>query len=74
MKHFRILLPALLLAGYLGIYQGQLAVYRQGEILPSEVYPIDTYLYPPAEQRMLIDGIPFANEQELQRLLENYLS
>ncbi len=71
---FRVLLPALLLAGYLGIYQGQLALFRDGDPLPKEVFPYAVYLYPPAQQQMLREGIPFSDEAQLHRLLENYLS
>lgn len=65
---------ALLLSGYLGLYQGRLALWRSDAPLPEQIFQKTPDIYPEADQRALQKGIPFATEEELSRLLEDYLS
>ena len=64
----------LLLCGWLGIYQGQLALWHAGDPLPVRIFQRTPDIYPEADQKALEKGIPFATESELNRLLEDYLS
>lgn len=70
-KHAFLLL---LLCGYLGVYQGHLALYASGQSQPAQVFPQQVSYYPEADQQALKAGIPFHTEAEMNRLLEDYLS
>lgn len=72
MKRNRVLL--LLLCGYLGVYQGYLALYTSGQTQPQQVFPRRVSYYTEADQKALKEGIPFHTEAERNRLLEDYLS
>ena len=58
----------------LGLYQGRLALYLPSRTVPETVY--DTYAasLPEEEQIALQQGIAVYSQQQLQILLENYLS
>jgi hypothetical protein len=73
MKH-RIL-SILLLFGYiLGVQDGFVALWKDGQDRPIEVFPYSAVMLPKADQERLRDGIPIDNLNELHRLLEDYLS
>lgn len=55
-------------------YQGQLAVFEQGQETPFRIIDMDIALLPPYDQALLQSGIDVADEQELRRLLEDYTS
>lgn len=65
-------LPALLLL--LGSWEGRVALLNSGTGQPLRVYPYRLSSLPPADQQALATGIPVPNEQELARMLEDYLS
>lgn len=58
----------------LGLYQGRLALYLPARTVPETVY--DTYAasLPEAHRQALQQGIAVYSEEQLQLLLENYLS
>ena len=64
----------ILLCGYLGLYQGNLALFLDGQTHPVEIFPRTVQIYPEADRRALSQGIPFSSESEMHRLLEDYLS
>ncbi len=74
MKMNRILLPVLALILYLGVYEGKVALYRQGHKTPVQVYPVSADFFPKEDQQALQAGIPIENQRQLSRLLEAYLS
>lgn len=69
-------LPGYLLAFglVLGSFRGYVALFDKGTEIPRMVYPYSVANLPPADQQALAAGIPVANEEELGRLLEDYLS
>ena len=74
MKIFRMLLPVLVLSLYLGVHNGNLALFRQGHTAPIQVYPHPISAYPIKEQNALKAGIPITSKRQLAELLEAYLS
>lgn len=64
----------LLLVGYLGLYNGNLALWRENCSVPDQVLPYRVEMYPEADQLALKKGIPYHSEEELNRLLEDFLS
>lgn len=74
MKFSRMLLPILVLSLYLGIHNGNLALFREGHIEPVQVYPRSVSDYPQKDQNALRSGIPITGKRQLAELLEIYLS
>ena len=74
MKHFGIRLTALLLAGYIGLYGGKIAIFQDGKTEPEQVFPYSVESLPPQAQKALEKGIPFEDLKKLSGLLETYLS
>lgn len=64
----------LLLTLYLGLSDGYLAIFRKGEAQPMQVLPYHSSLFPQEDRQALRDGIPFASEAELNKLLEDFTS
>jgi len=63
-----------LCAGYLlGIRQGRLTLWRDGEPHPEQVYDIRADTLPPADRLLLERGIRAENREALWEILENYL-
>lgn len=58
----------------LGSYKGYVALWEKGASEPRQIYPYRVCTLPPADQKALEDGIYVRNEQELARLLEDFLS
>ena len=73
MKIMRIFLPILVIALYLGIQGGNLALFRQGHRTPVQVYNVSVALFPQADQKSLAAGIPIESQEQLTELLEAYL-
>lgn len=74
MKFFRIFLPVMAIMLYLGIHNGNLALYRQGHKVPVQVYSVPVTVFPKEDQTALAAGIPIENQKQLSDLLEAYLS
>lgn len=70
-KLLRLLLLLLLV---LGSWEGRVALLDTGTGQPLRVYPYSLSSLPEADQLSLASGIPVTNEQELARMLEDYLS
>jgi len=70
MKHFVLLL----LIGYLGLYNGQLALYGQNRSVPDSLLPYRSETFSAEDRNKLQNGIPYTTEAELTRLLEDFLS
>ena len=74
MRFFRMVLPILVLSLYLGIHNGKLALFREGNTVPLQVYPSAVDTYPKKDQLALRAGIPITSRKQLTELLEAYLS
>lgn len=64
----------LLLTCFLGLQDGYLALFREGDAAAYHVFPYRAELYPKADKQALKEGIPFGSQAELSQLLEDYLS
>lgn len=51
---------------------GRLALFRFGESVPIETYPLYTHLLPAADVESLRRGIPLQNPEQLEQLLEDF--
>ena len=67
-------LAALILSFVLGSYNGQIALWREGQAQPLRVFPYQVAALPEKDQAALEKGIPLGSEEELIRLIEDYLS
>lgn len=65
-----------LLALYLvlGTWKGYIALFKKGEAEPCQIFPNQLSSLPPEDQAALEKGIIIRTEQQLQALLEDYLS
>lgn len=63
---------ALLLALHLGISEGHLAIFHNGQ--PECSLPYSQEVFPPSDCAKLRKGIPFATREELSKLLEDFTS
>ena len=65
----------ILAAGFtLGIYQGRLALWKDGNQIPAEIYPLRVATLPDADIQRLERGIHAESTAEITALLEDYLS
>ena len=72
-RFFRMLCVALLCGFLLGIHDGRLTLWRDGESRPEQIYDIRVDTLPPADQLLLRSGIRVESREELWLILENYL-
>ena len=73
-KHFKAALSLTLVCGFLlGIYEGRLTLWRDGEDRPEQIYDIRADSLPPADRLQLSRGIRVQSREEVWQLLENYL-
>ena len=74
-QRFRTHAAMLILAGFLlGIHDGRLTLWREGQSHPEQIYDIRSDSLPPADQVALRRGIRVESREELWEILENYLS
>ena len=73
-KHFKATLSLTLVCGFLlGIHEGRLTLWRDGEDHPEQIYDIRADSLPPADRLQLSRGIRAQSREEVWQLLENYL-
>ena len=68
----KLLSPALALGFLLGIHEGRVALWRDGEPRPEQIYDIRTDTLPPADRLALSRGIRAESREKVWLLLENY--
>lgn len=69
------LFPMLLAFGFiLGIHDGRIALWREGEAAPAEVFPYRAEMLPEKDQQALRRGVVIADDSSLAQILEDYLS
>ena len=73
MRHLTIYL-ALFFTFLLGSHEGFIALWTTPGGDPDVIFPYSVASLPPEDQRRLEAGITLAGEEELVRLLEDYLS
>ena len=74
MKAIRYLYFTLIFGFLLGISDGYIALWEDGNEKPMEVFPYQAISLPAADQQALEKGIHICSTDELNRLLEDYLS
>ena len=74
MKKIHYIYLALVLIAYMGIYQGRIALWQDNSTTPDVIFPYRVDLLPVKDQQMLKDRIPITSQEELNRLIEDYLS
>ena len=67
-------LAAVVLCLYLGIFNGQLALYEAGTEQPTQILPYKVSTYPKIDQTALKYGIPIKSAEHLKQLLEDFLA
>lgn len=65
---------SLLLGLILGSYKGYVALYESGSEEPRQIFPYQVSTLPPADQSALEEGIRVRDQEELNRLMEDFLS
>ena len=58
----------------LGVFEGKLAVFEGESSYPNRVFDFMVRTLPPKDQKALSEGITVFSEEELLRLLEDYMS
>ena len=74
LRKIRHLYIALVLGFLLGIRDGYVALWKDGNPQPAEVFPYQIRFLPVADQQALARGIRVDDMIEVNRLLEDYLS
>lgn len=70
----RLICFALLMGLFLGSYKGYLALWEDGADGPRQIFPCQVSTLPAADQLALEKGIRIRDQQELTRLIEDFLS
>lgn len=66
---------SLLLLGFLlGIHEGKIALWKDNDPQPMQVFPYRAEMLPEADQNALKKGIRVKSLSELQELIQDYLS
>ena len=74
MKHCRYFLTALLLSFFLGLHDGNLALWKNGDTIPLCEFPYRASMFTAQDLQLLQQGITFSSKAELAGLLEDYMS
>ena len=74
LKSIRYLYFTLIFGFLLGISDGYVALWKTGNPKPEEIFPYQAKFLPVADQQALEKGIFIDSTDELNRLLEDYLS
>ena len=74
MKRKKILCNILLFGFLLGVYEGKIALWKDGQTKPMKVLPYQASMLPEADQKALKEGIRFDSLKELYKMMEDYLS
>ena len=73
-KRTQTLAALTLLCGFLlGMQDGKVTLWRDGESRPEQIYDIRTDSLPPADRLLLRRGIRVETREDVWELLENYL-
>ena len=70
----RLSSAALALYLVLGCWKGYVALFESGSEEPRQIFPYQVSSLPPADQTALEEGIRVQDQEELTRLMEDFLS
>lgn len=74
MKKKNFLCMVLMLGFLVGIKDGYITLWRDGDAKPLRVFPYRAEMLPIADQKALEKGIHLDSDSQLAQLLEDYLS
>ena len=75
MKFRKILLTNLLLFGFiLGIHEGKVALWKDGQRKPVKIFPYQASMFPDADRKRLEQGIHVESLNELYKMIQDYFS
>ena len=74
MKKLSILYSILCFGFLLGIYEGKIALWKDNDPKPYKVFPYSASLLPKKDRNTLKQGIYLETEEQLRKLVEDYLS
>ena len=74
MKKRTILMNIMLLGFLLGVYKGNIAIWKDNDPAPIKVFPYKASMLPKADQKALEKGIEFDTLDQLQKMIQDYLS
>lgn len=74
MKRRNFTVAILALGWILGTYQGRIALWQEGNARPIRIFPYSAAALPREDQLALEKGIAITTREDLQHLLEDYLS
>ena len=74
MKKLSLLYCILCLGFILGIHEGRIALWKDNDPEPYKVFPYYASLLPREDRNALKKGIYLENEDQLRKLVEDYLS
>ena len=70
-----VLLPcSLMLTFFIGVHNGRLALWKDEDPTPCKVFPCPIILLPAKVQEQLKYGVRLETIEDVNRLLENFLS
>lgn len=58
----------------LGVHQGRIALWEEGQVSPKKIFPYRASSLPDADRQRLEQGIYVENTEELAKIAEDYLS
>lgn len=73
-KIAQIFTAAVLTSILIGVHNGRIALWRDDDPEPFKVFPYRASMLPDKQEEMVRKGIRVESMEELQRLLEAYLS
>ncbi len=73
-KLSQFLCTALMAVYILGVHDGKIALWKDGDPEPMQVFPYSAAALPDTEEARLKKGIRIESMDDLDRLLEAYLS
>ena len=68
------IVPALVLSFLLGVHDGYIALWKDGDTEPAEVFPYRAEFLPESDRLRLEKGIRIHDKEQLLSLMEDYLS
>ena len=74
MKLLRFSCPLVLLGFLLGIHEGKIALWKDNDPEPMQVFPYRAEMLPETDQKTLKKGIKVDNIRQLQSIIEDYFS
>lgn len=73
-RYVHLAMLALCFSFLLGIKDGKVALWKEGQSEPVKTYPYPVSMLPKVARDALKEGVPLESEQQLYDIIEDYLS